>query len=146
MAFICTKLGKATMLNLALGRFLAGVSSGCFDDATTLHSLLADLSSEWNELGLPSDCPYQPSQADAELLSAELDELKSTERLRAYLSRLLRYEPNGWVEEGRWDGVLPAYREQYAEFVSACIASREEDETEQDAVEKANRLWPFDLR
>ena len=143
-AFICPKLGKATMLNSALGRFLAGVSSGSSDDATALRSLLADLSSEWDELGLPDDCPYQPSQADAELLGVELDELESTERLRAYLSRLLRCEPNGWVEEGRWEEILPVYREQYAEYVSACVTSREEDETEQDAVNKAYRLWPFD--
>jgi len=146
MLFLCPKLGKATTLDPALCRYLAGVSSGHSDDATALRSLLSDVSSEWNELGLPDDCPYQPSQADAESLSVRLDELGSTERLRAYLSRLLRCEPNGWVEEGRWDEVLPVYREQYAEFVSACIASREEDETEEDAVEKADRLWPFDLR
>jgi hypothetical protein len=50
------------------------------------------------------------------------------------------------VEAGRWDEVLPVYREQYAEFVSACITSRVEDETVEDAQKKADRLWPFDLR
>lgn len=146
MAYICPKLGKATVLNPALGRYLAGVSSGCSDEATSLRSLLADLSSEWCELGLPGDCPYQPSQADAELLSVELDELDSTQRLRAYLSRLLRCEMDGWVEAGRWDEVVPIYREQYAGFVKSCVASREEDETVEDAHEKADRLLPFDLR
>ncbi|KAK3612843.1 hypothetical protein LTR56_028211, partial [Elasticomyces elasticus] len=101
---------------------------------------------EWKELGIPSVCPYQPSQADGKLLSVELDQLESTQRLRAYLSRLLRCEMDGWIEEGRWHEVVPIYREQYAEFVSACIASREEDEPAEHAEEKADKLWPFDLR
>ena len=63
-----------------------------------------------------------------------------------YLSRLLRCETDGWVEEARWDEIVPVYREQYAEFVSACIASRKEDETEEDAERRADALWPFDLR
>jgi hypothetical protein len=146
MAYICPKLGRAMALHPALGHYLAGVSSECSDDATTLRSLLADLSSEWSELGLPGDCPYQPSQADLRLLSVELDELESMERLRAYLSRILRCESNGLVEAGRWDEVLPVYREQYAEFVSACITSREDDETVEDAERKADRLWPLNLR
>jgi hypothetical protein len=146
MMYLCPKLGKATTFNPALGRYLAGVSAGYSDDATSLRSLLADVSGEWDELGLPGDCPYQPSQADAQLLSVEMDELETTERLRVYLSRLLRCEANGWVEAERWDEVLPVYREQYAEFVSACVSSREQDETMEDAERKADRLWPFDLR
>jgi hypothetical protein len=63
-----------------------------------------------------------------------------------YLSRLLHCETDGWVEKGRWDEVVPIYRDQYAKFVESCIESRDEDVTEADAVEKANKLWPFDLR
>jgi hypothetical protein len=30
--------------------------------------------------------------------------------------------------------------------VESCIESREEDETEEEAVRKADKLWPYDLR
>jgi hypothetical protein len=30
--------------------------------------------------------------------------------------------------------------------VESCIESREEDDTGEDAIEKADKLWPFDLR
>lgn len=146
MAFLCPKLGKATTMNSVLCHYLAGVSSGCSDEATTLRSLLTNVNNEWSELGIPGICPYQPSQEDANSLSAELDQLESTQRLRAYLSRLLRCEMDGWIEEGRWNEAIPIYREQYAEFVSACIASRGDDETEEDAEKNADKLWPFDLR
>ena len=45
-----------------------------------------------------------------------------------------------------WDEVVPVYRDQYAEFVNSCVASREGHETVEDARNKAERLWPFDLR
>lgn len=146
MAFLCPKLGKATALHPAIGRYLAGVSAGFSDEATSLRSLLADVSSEWDELDISGPRPYQPNEGDAELLDRELDELEARQRLRSYLSRLLGCEMDGWVEEGRWEEVVPVYREQYAEFVSACIVSREEDESEDDAKRKADALWPFDMR
>lgn len=151
MASICPKLGKTSTFNPNLCRYLAGVISGCSDDATSLRSLLTDVSTEWNELGIdiPEDiqCPYQPSPEEEKLLDVELDQRESTQRLRAYLSRLLRCETDGWIEQGKWnENVISVYREQYAGFVSACIASREEDESEADARKNAEKLWPFDLR
>ncbi|KAK4553092.1 hypothetical protein LTR86_009819 [Recurvomyces mirabilis] len=146
MVFLCPKLGKATALNHLLCCYLAGVSSGYSDDIASLRSLLADVSSEWEELKIPSPCPYQPSEEDVKLLSLEREHSQSTQRLRAYLSRLLRCEMDGLVENSRWDEVVPIYREQYAGFVRACIASREEDETEEDAQKKADKLWPFEFR
>jgi hypothetical protein len=139
-------LGKAITLDYDLCCYLAGVSSGCSDDMTSLRSSLADVSSQWEELGLPSLCPYQPSEEEAKMLSLELDHLQSTQRMQVYLSRLLRCETDGWVEKGRWDEVVPIYRDQYAKFVESCIESREEDQTEENAVRKADKLWPFDLR
>jgi hypothetical protein len=45
MAYICPKLGKAITLDYDLCCYLAGVSSGCPDNVTSLRSLLADVSS-----------------------------------------------------------------------------------------------------
>lgn len=95
---------------------------------------------------MPGASLYQPSQEDVETLSLKLDELQSTERLRMYLARLLRCETDGWVEVGRWEEILPLYREEYARFIEACVASREDSESESEAVAKGERLWPFDLR
>ncbi|KAI6901118.1 hypothetical protein KC334_g8287, partial [Hortaea werneckii] len=146
MILLCPKLGKAVSLDHDLCRYLANVACGYSDDMTTPRSLLRDVSRKWDELGLPGVCSYQPSKEDAKLLDLELDQLRSTQRLREYLSRSLRCETDGWVEERRWDDVVHAYREEYAGFVKACVASREECETEEDAERKADKLWPFDLR
>jgi hypothetical protein len=92
------------------------------------------------DLGLPDHSLYEPSQADKEDLDVKLDELESTQRLRTYLARLLLCETDGWVTAERWEEVLPIYREQHEQFKVACIASREEGESETDAVDKAERL------
>jgi len=147
MAHLCPKLGgAASVLDPLLCRYMTALGFGWLDDVVSLGSLLTDLSRQWKELGLPDHCLYQPSQADNEDLSVKLDELESTQRLRMYLARLLRCETDGWVTAERWEEVLPIYREQYEQFKIACIASREEGESEADAVEKAERLWPFDQR
>jgi len=146
MVSLCPKLGKVVSLDHDLCRYLAKIACGNSDDMTTIRSLLTNVSRKWDELGLPGVCSYQPSKEDAKLLDLELDQLDSTQRLRTYLSRSLGCETNGWVEEGRWDDVVHMYREEYAEFVKACVASREECETEKGAERKADKLWPFDLR
>jgi len=146
LAYICPKLGEAAALDPLLCRYLATASSGWLDDAVSLRSLLTDLDQRWEDLGLPGDSLYQPSQEDAKTLSLELDELHSKQRLRMYLARLLCCETDGWVEMGRWEEVLPMYRTEYERFIEACVASREEGESESEAMRKGQRLWPFDLR
>jgi hypothetical protein len=147
MVHLCPKLGEAaSVLDPLLCRYMAASSCGWLDDMVSVRSLLADLSKRWESLGLPGRSLYRPSQSDLQDLSVKLDELESTQRLRMYMARLLRCEMDGWVSAERWEEILPIYREQYEQFIDACIASREEGESEGVAVEKAQRLWPFDLR
>ncbi|KAK0950488.1 hypothetical protein LTR12_018298 [Friedmanniomyces endolithicus] len=146
LAYICPKLGKAAALDPLLCRYLATASSGWLDDPVSLRSLLTDLDRRWEDLGLPGNSLYQTSKEGAKTLSLELDELQSTQRLRMYLARLLCCETDGWVEAGRWEEVLPMYRGEYERFIEACVASREEGESQSEAIKKGQRLWPFDLR
>jgi len=146
LAYVCPKLGQAISLDPLLCRYLAAGSSGWLDDSLSLRSLLTDMGDRWQELGLPDDRMYQPSHEDTKALEVELDERESTQRLRMYLARLLGCETDGWVRADKWDEILPRYREQYGNFVHSCVESREEGESESEAVEKAQRLWLYDLR
>lgn len=149
MAYFWPKLGKTLTFNPNVCHYLAGVFSGCSGDATALRTLLTNMSHEWSELDVPEDiqCPYQPSPEEENLLDVELDQRESTQQLRTDLSRLLRCQMDGWIEQEKWnEDVISLYREQYASFVNSCIASREKDESEADAQKMAEKLWPFDLR
>lgn len=147
MAYLCPKLGEAaSALDPLLCRYMAAPSFGWLDDMVPILSLLTDLSRKWADLGLPDRSLYQPSEMDIQALNVQLDELESMQRLKMYLVRLLGCETDGWVNVERWEEVLPIYREQYEQFKIACIASREEGENEDEAIERAERLWPFDQR
>lgn len=47
-----------------------------------------------------------------------------------YPARLLLCAPDSWVSVERWEEVFPIYREQYGQFIDACIASRAAEESE----------------
>ncbi|KAL1310566.1 hypothetical protein AAFC00_000845 [Neodothiora populina] len=146
MSFLCPKLGKAVNLDPVLLQYLASIHSGDLDNNVSLCSELTDISQRWTTLGLPGDSPYKPSQEDAEALETELDELYSTQRLKLYLARLLRCQTDGWVETEKWEEVVPIYRAEYEAFVRSCNESRDEGESESNAVATAERLWPLNMR
>jgi hypothetical protein len=129
-----------------LCRHPAAPSSGWLNDVVCVCSLLTDSSRQWEAFGLPGRSLYRPSQAGIQDLSVKLDELESTQRSKMYLARLLRCETDGWVSARRWEEVLPLYREQYEQFKLTCIDSREEGESVTEALDGAQRLWPFDRR
>lgn len=139
-------LGKAAMLDPLLCRYMAAGSLGWLEDAVPIRSLLADLSQRWKTLELPGDCPYQPSPEETKSLSKDLEEMETTQRLRMYLSRLIRCETDGWVAADRWEEILPVYRGQFEGWIQTCAETREEDEDETAAIKKGQRLWPFDQR
>ena len=140
------KLGTAARLNPLLCHFLAAASSGRIDEEVHIRSLLTDMDQYWSALGLPGRSPYRPSPEDLKCLEQSLDELETTQRLRVYLTRLLRCESDGWVNGDKWEEILPKYRMEYEEFIRACVTSREKGEDEAVAISKGQRIWPFDQR
>ncbi|GIZ48249.1 hypothetical protein CKM354_001131700 [Cercospora kikuchii] len=140
------KVRPASNLNPTLLRVLAAPSQGWTDKIEAMTWLLNDLSESWDELGLPGESIYKQDQT-AEVAEL-LDETEATHRLTKHLTRLLHCDNNGWVAEDRWNEVLARYRLEYGRFVESVVES-EECKTEEDrvkAIEKANRLWPYDQR
>ena len=130
MLQICPKLREASALDPLILRFLAAGSIGWLKDPISIRLLLTDIGENWEELGLPGEGLYQPSKEETAELRRQEDVLQSTQRLKVYLSRLLRCDTDGWVHNDRWEEVLPQYREQYRRFLASCVESREEDEDE----------------
>ncbi|CAK1366672.1 hypothetical protein CB0940_10065 [Cercospora beticola] len=140
------KVRPASKLHPTLLRVLASPSQGWTDKIEAMTWLLNDLSERWDELELPGESIYKKDQTGevAELL----DETEANHRLTEHLTRLLHCDNNGWVAEDRWNEVLSRYRLEYSRFVESVVES-EECKTKEDevkAIEKANRLWPYDQR
>ncbi|KAF2213477.1 hypothetical protein CERZMDRAFT_96314 [Cercospora zeae-maydis SCOH1-5] len=140
------KIAPTSRLHPSVLRVLAAPSQGWTDQVEALKWLLNDLAKRWDVLELPGESAYQPEQTGE--VAEKLDEIEAIHRLKGHLTDLLRCGHDGWVSSDRWKEVLARYRLEYSRFVESVVES-EECKTEEDkvkAVEKANRLWPFDQR
>ncbi|OQO12000.1 hypothetical protein B0A48_02639 [Cryoendolithus antarcticus] len=143
---LCPKLDKGIKLDERLSKFFAGPHFDRIIDECALRSLLINLEDAWEKLGMPGVCPYQSSADHRKIMQSMIDERDDRHRMRRYLMRALHCDSDGWVAKEKWDPNLPVYRETYKEWVETCLKEREENETEAEARETADRLWPFDLR
>lgn len=136
------------MLHPVVRQYMAAPCSGWLIDVLRVQAMLTNLSRGWLSFGLPGRSMYRPSQADERNTIMKLDERASSRELRMHLVGLLDCQPDGLVSAKRWEGVLPLYREQYAQLKVACVgnACYGEGKSEVEGLETVQRLWPFDLR
>ena len=142
----CEKLRPASRLDHTLLQVLAAPSFGWIDKEILVELLLNNLAKKWEQLGLLGQSMYQPSEAEDVL--QRLDEYQAKRQVQDHLTRLLRCDNDGWIANDRWKEVLPQYRLEYNRFVES-VVNTEECKTEEEkamAVEKADRLWPYDQR
>lgn len=137
-----------SVLHPVVRKYMAGPCSGLLIDVLSMHALLTNLSRAWRSLELPGRSLYQSSQPDKRNLTVKSEERASSWALRMQLIELLDCDPDGLVSAERWEEVLPIYREQYEQFEFACVgvACWMEGKSKAEGIEKAQRLWPFDLR
>jgi hypothetical protein len=137
---------EAGRLGQTLLSFLAAGHCGWLKDPTTLQVLLLNLYEDWTDLGLPGQCPYQPSTEEIARAHEVRERLQTTQRLKQLLSRNLRCDFDGWVAESRWDEVVPLYRAIYDDFVASYTDGIVDASLKDQARQEANSIWPFDLR
>jgi hypothetical protein len=140
------KVDKGTsVLHPVVRQYIAAPCSGGLTDVLRMQAMLTNLSRGWRSFGLPGRSMYRPSQAD----ERKLEERASSWTMRMYLTKLLDCQPDGLVSAERWEEFLPIYRKEYSQFMaraSFLTTCEEEGESEVEAIESAQRLWPFDLR
>jgi hypothetical protein len=145
MLQICPKSRAACALDRTLNSFLAAGSAGWLKDPVTMRSILLELGQKWEELGLPGQSFYQPYGDEAEVFKRQLDMVKTQNRLREHLARLLGCQTDGWVAAEKWDEVVPVYREEYRQFMRSHLEEQGAEDEARVTCE-ADQLWPFDQR
>ncbi|KAK0732033.1 hypothetical protein B0H67DRAFT_597741 [Lasiosphaeris hirsuta] len=113
------KLHDARALDEALLRPYRQCFSTWQYGATATRDVLKELSARWDELALPGQPPYQPTNEELHALDVG---------------------PDGWVPTERWDDVLELHEEFYNNWMDAARTAGDEGMTE----EKATKMWPFD--
>jgi hypothetical protein len=137
---------EAGRLSQILLSFLAAAHFGWLQDPATLQVLLLNLSEEWNDLGLPGQCPYRPTTDETERAREVREKAQTTQRLKLLLSRNLKCDFDGWVAEARWNEVIPLYRAHYNDFVDSYLDGISDAHNKEQARREADSIWPFDFR
>ena len=90
------------------------------DGAVAFRQELIEISSRWNELGLPNYCPYPlPTSDDLVVYRREFEDFVAARKLKQRLICLLHTTPDGWVPTQLWEATKSAHKEAFDEFVQA---------------------------
>lgn len=109
---------------------------------TSLAAELIDLYHQWNEVGLPGPCPYQPTTAELEEHKARFEDFETYQKLRIFLMQLANSNSEGWIPSDAWDETQAALKVAFDDWMSTVAGPDAEDGLTED---KARALWPYDI-
>lgn len=136
------KLWQARQTNEILLRIFQYCGTSWRDSAPALRQELIELSREWQALGLPGHCPYQPNVDDLERHTAQYADFEYALDAKHVLMETMRCDADGWVHNDAYDLAKELCHEVYLKYLETV----EKDDIWHMSVEKAARLWPFDTR
>ncbi|KAF2664385.1 kinase subdomain-containing protein [Microthyrium microscopicum] len=110
------------------------------DGGVALREQLLVLSNQWQDLGLPGVCPYQPSQEEISTHNKEWEDYKTVHKLRSFMFKLVGSNSDGWVPNEHWEEAQNACREGFELWMETVMEEADSTMTK----ERAKRLWPFD--
>ncbi|KAF2813728.1 uncharacterized protein BDZ99DRAFT_567476 [Mytilinidion resinicola] len=84
-------------------RFIRYCDGSWRDSAAALRQEMIELSGRWEELGLPGDCPYQPTEEELAEHAKQYEDFKEAERLRLGIRGLTGCDSDGWVAAEDWE-------------------------------------------
>jgi hypothetical protein len=110
------------------------------DGITVLRDELINLSTRWDEFGLPSPCPYTPPSGRA-LQDHEKDHqlfLQALE-LKESLTDQLQTTKDGWIQSELWDETQENHTNAFMTLLEV-ISQPDSDMT----IQELEAIWPFD--
>lgn len=115
------------------------------DGAVAFRQELIELSSRWEELGLPGRCPYPlPTPEELAAQRKEYEDFVEARNLNQKLASLLNTASDGWVPTDCWEATKSAHKEAFDIFLQEV---REEHARDKDQMseDKLRKIWPFDI-
>lgn len=130
------KLHNARAMDQTLLRPFRYCDASWRDSAAALRQELIDVSNRWTELGLPGQCPYQPTPEELAEHEKQYEDFETVQQLTMFLKRALDAESDGWVPAGNW----AASKEENTRLFGEILQSVKESGGSE---ERARALWPF---
>ncbi|KAL8757396.1 MAG: hypothetical protein Q9184_004219 [Pyrenodesmia sp. 2 TL-2023] len=114
------------------------------DGAAAFRQELIELSSRWEELGLPGRCPYPlPNREESAAQRKEYEDFVEARNLNKKLASLLNTATDGWVPTDCWEATKAAHREAFEIFLQE-VREKHAPDDDRMSEEKLRQIWPFD--
>lgn len=115
------------------------------DGAVAFRQELIELSSRWEELGLPGRCPYPlPNPEELTAQRKEFDDFVEARKLNQTLASLLDTASDGWVPTDCWEATKSAHKEAFDIFLEE-VSEKHPSDTDRLSEERLRKIWPFDV-
>ncbi|KAL8671287.1 MAG: hypothetical protein Q9168_004208 [Polycauliona sp. 1 TL-2023] len=103
------------------------------DGAAIFRQILIDLSTRWNDLGMPGPCPYSlPTPQEALVHQEEYGDLEKAQRFKKMITDRLNTASDGWAPTDAWRQTV----EDHKELCEQMLATMRKEDLEE--------VWPFD--
>ncbi|KAF2500409.1 hypothetical protein BU16DRAFT_556879 [Lophium mytilinum] len=130
------KVHASRVMDEALLRVFRYCDGGWVYSAAALRQELIELSKRWKELGLPNECPYQPTPEELAEHEKEYEDFESRQSLVTACESYLAATHDGWVSAQDWEMAEGRHKEMYEMWIEGSKGNAEDEE-------KARLLWPF---
>ncbi|RDL30749.1 uncharacterized protein BP5553_10094 [Venustampulla echinocandica] len=107
------------------------------DSATSVRQELINVSQKWQELGLPGECSYWPSEGELKEHQKHYQDFETAQELKSRLMDMLNTTSDGWVPNDAAKPALAANLAALDEWMKSAVESGDMSR------EKAEELWPF---
>lgn len=139
---LAPRLASARALNEDLIRVLRYCHRTWKDGAVALRQELQELSKRWEELELPTPCPYPlPSGGELQKQEKEFGLFKSVLNSKKAMVEAMGTTSDGWAPDERWEEVQDLHRTLY----TMALEEVQRGEDPDFSVKDLRTTWPFDL-
>ncbi|KAF2813730.1 uncharacterized protein BDZ99DRAFT_459498 [Mytilinidion resinicola] len=136
MLVMVPKVHASRVMDEALLRVFRYCDGGWVYSAAGLRQELIELSKRWKELGLPDECPYQPTPEELAEHRKEYEDFEARQSLVTKCENYLGATYDGWVAAEHWEMAEGRHKEMYDTWIEGSKGNAEDEE-------RAALLWPF---
>ena len=111
------------------------------DSAAATRQEFIELSQRWKEIGLPGECPYQPSDEELAAHKAQYEEFEMVQGFKDLVSEMTGSNAEGWVHADDWEAAKESHRDTFEWW----LHDAEQSDEPGISAEYIEKIWPFDI-
>jgi hypothetical protein len=111
------------------------------DGAAATRQELIELSQRWKGIGLPGECPYQPSAEELAKHIPQYEEFEMRQGFKDLLNEMTGSNAEGWVHSDDWEAAKESHKDTFEWW----LQDAEQSDEPGISAEYIEKIWPFNI-